>query len=565
MRIPPLTHLLLLGLILSESACHCGEPNPTSRSTAFDTNSSATSAQRDTWDRKAFDVLLAGLPKSKVDTLLDAVPRDLPWRAYSEDPSSWLRHVRSKEGYRAFAETPLAAELRSQGPWLTVESMRKQVMGLTSFVGGSQDDDGLWQGAVALGTRTIEEDRPAFVVVKRVLPEIQVVARFVAAFASVGLDTPDSSNETPNSNERDRPKLSIEKIGEVSLHTLHRADANLYFALFRDILIFGSDKALVKSATRIAAGEEQPQNEVHAKLWPAPGAPGVHIAWRAPQDGPLGLFAIDALGLTLDVNDEVPFSLRVQGGAPPSPNATSLLRYAPGTTFCAWVDGRKPAKDFLEEVRRRVVSASGQVPWAATKINEIEATIVSQLDGGIAFWFSNDANQVNNPSARGVVAFRHANKEELEPAVRALLAELTARKVERNILEPVGNAFLLTTGDDGPAAALSDDALLVALSPAPLRDALHAATGKSRSILDAEKMNATTQASHALFLDMGQGSVFLRNFYRSAFEKRAAPSWKEAGPLLEPTFSAFAKGGAYFGELQSKEGEVFAGGIHALP
>lgn len=567
MRIPDLTCLLLLGFVLSGMGCRCGDARNPERpqKTGQGQASALHDAEPDGWDRKAFDMLLAGLPTSNVVSPLDAISRDLPWRASSEDPSAWLRYIRSRDGYQAFADTPLAAELRSQGPWLTLESMRKQVLELTSFVGGTQDDEGLWEGELALGTRSIEDDRPAFVVVKRVLPEIQVVARFVAAFASVGLDGPAAPNAQAKAEEREKPKLSSEKIGAVSLYTLHRAGANLYFSLFRDILIFGSDESLAKNATRIAAGEEKPQKDVHAALWPAAGEPGVHIAWRAPQAGPLGLFAIDAVGFTLGVDEKQPFSLRLMGGDTPAPNATSLLRYAPGTTFAAWVDGRKPAQDFLQTVRRRVLSVSSKDAWESVKLDELESVIGSQLQGGIAIWFSNDALDVNNPSPRGVVAFRHENKEGLEPAVRAFLAELTARDVARSVLEPVGNAFLLTTGEDSPSAALSDDALLVALSPAPLRDALHAAAGKSRSIFDAERMKTNTKSSHSIYWDMGQVSGFLRNFYRDAFDARVSPSWKEAGPVLEPTFSALGKGGAYFGELSSAGERVFAGGIHALP
>lgn len=567
MRILHPTLTLLTGLMLSNPGCRCGEaqisPNTSAKAPAAASDDSRTNA--DGWDRKVLDALLAGLPKSKMDSLIDAVPHELPWRAQSRDPAVWLRYMRSREGYQAFAGTPLAEELRSQGPWLTLESMRKQVLGLTSFVGASQDDDGLWRGEVALGSRSIEDERPAFVVVKRVLPEIQVVARFVAAFASVGLDAPQQADARLSANEREQPKLKTEKIGSATLHTLHRAGTHLHFALFRDVLIFGSDEALVRNATRIAAGEIKPKNDTRAALWPDSDEPGIHIAWSTPRGGPLDLFAIDALGLTLGVDEKQPFALRLLGGRTPSPDATQLLRYAPGTTFGAWVDGRKPAEDFLQEVRRRVLPKTGPRTASPSRLDELETTIGSKLQGGIAFWLGNDANLKNNPSPRGVVAFRHADKKALEPAVRAFLAELTARKVERNVLEPVGGAFLLTTGDDSPAAALSDDALLVALSPTPLRDALHAGAGKTRSILDAAKTRPSSQASHALYVNMEQAAVFLRNFYRAAFEGGVAPGWEEAGPLLEPTFAAVSKFGTYFGELSSVGDSAFAGGLHALP
>lgn len=568
MRIHSPTWTLWFCFLMGAAACQCGETSKTSTKNRATLGPTDDGKNPPGWDRRAFEVLLSGLPKSQIDAPLEAISPTLPWRASSEDPAAWLRFVQSTEGYGALKDTPLAQELRTQGAWLTVESLRNQAARLTSFVGHSQDDAGLLEGPLAIGTRSIEEARPGFVVVKRVLPEIQVVARFVAAFASLKLDkaNPNGGGAVQDENSPDAsPRLRTEKIGAVELHTLQRAGSDLYFSLFRDLLIFGSDESLVRQATRVAAGESKPEPDAHAELWSQKSEAGVHIAWRAPNDGPFGLFAIEALGFTLRPDAKKPFALRLFGGTAPSKDATELLRYAPGTTFGAWVDGRKPAEDLLQQARHRVLGASAPDSREAQKLEEMENHIVSKLLGGIAIWFSVDATDLSNPSPRGVVAFRHADKSGLEPAVRTLLAGLTDQTVQRTVLEQAGDAWLLTTGEESPAAALTQDALLVALSPTPLRDALHAGHGAARSVFDVAQIHTTADGSHAVYLDFRQGAVFLRNFYRAAFLQRGSPGWDEVAPVLEPTFTGLAKGGVLFGELKAARGKLFAGDIHALP
>lgn len=578
--------LVAIALLPVSYACRCDTPATTkgggsSEGTSASGSGASWTAKTLEWDRQAFDALLSGLPEAKAEHPLEALPGDLPWLVYSDDASKWLAFAEQRELFRELSNTPLAEDLTTTGPWLQLESLRYQVARVTSFAGGTNDGDALLKGPVALGAFQLDHDRPGFVVIKRVDPEVQVVARFAAAFASLAAEEKSGGKPKDPEAEAVKPKVQTTEVEGIPVRTIERRGEKVSFALFKELLIVGTHKGLVERATALAVGEPRerlvpkhlkgkrpdkdlPASEEAEGLLPKKGTAGVHIAYRVPQSDMLRVFGLEELAVSLTHDEKAPLVLRTRGGAAPEKGSLALLKYAPGTAFFGLVDGRAPSQDLLAEMRYRVLGAGQEKKPLTVAGVDVGEKLVKRLKGGTAV-FLGASDPAAEPGAPGaVIAFRHDDKAGLEPVVREVLAALTGASVERTVLEPFGGALLLTTPEDGPAAAITDDALLVALSPDRLRAAVAAGAGKAISLRDRGGVSLDGTATQAVFLDLDKGAAFLKGFYRDAYRESTAPPWSEVEPVLGPTFAALAKGGALFARLEPKDDGLSEGALRAL-
>lgn len=569
LRLPSLACTLGASALILFSSCQCDRaPGPDAKKT------DGTQAAKPTFSltKLGYDTALAGLPKAKVDHPIEALPGNLPWLAFSDDAEAWRRFAESRAFYQRMKETPLAEDLSMLGPWVAVESLRYQVARVSSFAGGAADSDALFRGPIAVGALELDAKRPSLVVIKKVDPKVQVLVRFAAAFASLADDSA-ADTDDPEA-QKHRPKVESAKVAGIDVRTVRRRGEEVSFSLFKDLLIVGNSRTLVERATAMAAGEPMPMPRGDLKvdlaaskeargLLPKPGTPGLHVAHRLSSAHLLRALGVEALAASLTLDAKAPLVLRTKGGEKPGPGALSLLGYAPSTAMLALLDGRPPDRHLLENMRARVYGAGAK--GRAFRVAGVDLTeaLAAKLEPGVAL-FLGARDPESAPAALGaVLAFRHKDKAALEPGVRELLEAATGAKAERVILEPLGGALLLRTAP-GPAAALTDDALLLSLSEDELRTCLAAGAGQAPSLKD-RGIDLSGTAGQALFVDLGRGGTYLYAFYKQALSSDDVKLWAEAEPVLAPTFAALASGGSLFGRLEDKGDGLFEGALRALP
>jgi hypothetical protein len=465
-----------------------------------------------------FEKLFASLPKSKIDRPADALPPDLSIIATSPDPEAWRAWAVAQPFAQAMMKTPLFEDLRISRAYLALEGLRQQAARASAFVGKREDLGALWRGPTAAGIAFRDGEQPdALVLVKKIDPAVRELVRFGAAFALAAKP------------EKGETQLQHKKVEELDFYTVERRNESVSFVLFRDLLVAGTDATLVERAARLAAGDPQEgdrpatKSELGAVL-PAADAAGIHLAVSAAAHEVAKLAGVKALGVSLVADAAAPVLIRRSGGAEPGPDALALFRYAPAGTFLAIADGAKPSEELLGAIGA-------------------DETLRDRLEAGTALIAG---------SGTSLVALRHKNaKDALEPVVRKLLGEMTGKEIERLVLEDQNGALILQSGD-GAAAALTNDALLFAFSPEPLRAAIASGAGKAPSIADRRGVELGGIAGAGVFVDLAHAGRFLKDRYRTWL--RSA----EASAVLDPTFEALIGGGAYFARLEKGEGALRA-------
>lgn len=527
------------------------------------------------WQRQAFEALLAGLPPAKVAQPARALPSGYAWQLSSDDAAGWFDAASQRESVRALAQSPLSQELRTTGPWLAMDSMRHHIARASAFAGGAEDARALWQGPVAVALRDLEDERPDFIVVKRIEPGLQAVVRFAAAFGQVALSQGASApgragDATPGGADDSGPRATVasREVAGVTLRKVTWREESVSFALFRDLLVLGSRDDKVEEALLRAAGEAEasPADEGRRPapdVWAPPGHPGLHVLWLPAPGGSFHDLGVDALSATFTHTADAPLGLRLHGDLGEAQAPSPLLRYIPAGVYAAMVDARPPADLGWPRIRARLLAAAGTSRQAAALAERIESRLLPLLLPGTALWVGpTPGARADDASLGAVIAFRHQDKARVEVEARALLAALTEARAERSVLESQGGAWLLTTRNEGPAAALSDDALLLALSPAPLRAALAAGAGQARSLRDLGAPAAP--ASQGIFVDFAQGALGLREVYRDAFAE-GSPAAPQVMETLAPTFDAIARAGRFVAWLAPEAPRTNGGAFHALP
>lgn len=525
---------IAIGIVLSLSGCSgCGDKEATIPEAVLNTDVG-----------KLYQTLFQKLPRAKVKSPLDAVPADLAAIGYSDDPEAWRAWAEQREFVKSMVDSPLVKELRISSAYLTLRGLHNQAAQAATVV--SDKESTVWKGPTAFAIHK-DPDRPKqparVLLIKSIDPKTASLVRYAASFAYL-----------KRANDKGDLKLSSVKAGEVDLLSIERPGQSIGFVLFQNLLIAGDDLSLVRRAVMLAQGKpenkDQAASAAEDRLLPAPGAAGVHLSLRPSNAGPFGVLGMNTLGVSLVMDAAAPVVLRRSkvdakaGGA--------LLRYAPASTFFALVDPT-PATDIAKLVKARL-----EGPLKVSRV-DLEKDILSALEPGVAFFMGTSAEPKDPMSPGAALAFSHSGKKKaLEPKVRSLLKAATG-SAERVVLQSEGGAILLRS-KSGPAFALTDDALLVALSEDTLRACLAAGAAKAPSLKDKVK----SEGPGALYLDLPRAGAALTQYYERALQRDRNVPWPEVQAKLTGTFEALKTGGVLFAEL--KPGQDHAeGALRVVP
>lgn len=473
--------------------------------------------------RALFERLFKPLPPAKIAQPIEAIPHELPVVAMSPDPEAWRAWAVEQPFAKTMMKTPLFEDARLSRPWLALEGLRQHIARAAAFVGKKEDLGAIWRGPTAAAYAFGEGDaKDSILLVKRIDPSVRELVRFAAAFALAA---------KPESGGSD---LSSHKAGATEIYSLERRGETVAFALFRDLVIAGTNIDLVERSALLAAGEARGEDESANKkafrgVLPSPETPGVHLALRAPENEVAQLAGVEAIGLSL-VNDPAkPILIRRTGGEDAGAEALSLLKYAPASSFLAIADGA-PASSAL-------IAAGG-----------LSEELSERLAPGVAVIFGEGA----------VLALKHkGQKDALEKPVRELLKKMTDKEVSRVVLEDAGGALILESAG-GASAAVTNDAILFAFDADRLRAAITAGAGKAPSLADRQGIDVKGTARAGVYVDLAKASTFLS----AQYQRLLASS--DATAVLKPTFDALGTGGAYFSRVEAKDGAA-EGALHALP
>jgi hypothetical protein len=472
--------------------------------------------------RALFERLFKSLPAAKVAQPIEAIPDNVSLVMSSPDPEAWRAWAVAQPFAKSMMETPLFDDVRLSRPWLAFEGLRQNIARVSAFVGKKEDLGAIWRGPTAAAYVFGEGDaKDSLLLVKRIDPSVRELVRFGAAFALAAKPEQGSS------------ELRVRKEETLEVYTLERRGESVSFAVFRDLLVAGTNEDLVTRSALLAMGEARKGDRPASKgaykdVLPPVETAGVHFGFVAPEQEMAKLAGLSGIGLSLVADAAKPILIRRTGGEDPGSDALSLLRYAPSSTFLAIADGQKASDALLE---------AGRVP----------EELRDRLAPGIAVLFDKGA----------VLALRHkGTKEELEAPLREMLKEMSGKDVERVVLED--GALLLKSANDGASAALTNDAVLFAFAPDRLRDALSAGAGKAPSLADRQGLDIKAAAGGGVYFDLAKSSAFLATFYQRTLGSA------DASTVLQPTFDALAGGGAYFSRLEQKD-DVAEGAFHALP
>jgi hypothetical protein len=508
-------------------------------------------AQQET-EASPLDGVLKDAKAARGEAPVDVLPGDVTWAFASPDPAEWKRFADERALFKALSKSPLVEDARLSGPLLTLEGIRHQLAGLTSFVGAPEDGDALFMGPIAIGVVNVDSETPGFVVAKRLDPTVGRVASFAAAFAGLASGAVDSVTGT------DAPTVTTREVAGVNMRTVTRGGAVVAFAFFKDLLIFGTEDALVERAVSIAAG--QPGELVPfvktdgGRVLAKKGEPGIHFAHLVDDGSARSLTGARALGISLVLDPVAPIVLRWCGASASLDESAALLRYVPASAFAAVVDGRK-VHDVI-------------TPLLDDRLEGLDVTgpllsLAEKLDAGVLF-----AAGVLSPDESGAdpavaVVVRHRARADVEVRAKALLERMTGTKVSRTVLEHAGGAVVFEAAS-GPAFGITDDALVAALDVARVRAVLSAGAAQAPRLVDRAALAADGPAALGLYVDVARAGGFLERFYAGwAKDDPGAP--KDALATLTPTFQALGAGGHGFARLVPVGDDVVEGAFRVLP
>ena len=135
----------------------------------------------------------------------------------------------------------------------------------------------------------------------------------------------------------------------------------------------------------------------------------------------------------------------------------------------------------------------------------------------------------------------HADKAGLEAPVRQLFRSWAQGEVSRTETADGDVVFAVA---DGPAIGLSDDAMVLGLTAAHVRQSLGAARGTAPSLNDHDRW--PKDALGGLLVDLGRAAPLLHTFYVDALSEDSA-EWDEAARALKDAFDAVAAAGVLAG------------------
>ncbi len=534
--------LLTWGAAASLGACTCGGKDASG-------------------DWKAlFDTLIKGLPEARTEVPIEAVPAALAWVATSPDPEAWRAFAAAQPFAQGLMETPAFEDVVMSRTYLAVDGMRRTVARAAALTGDPEDAHALWRGPTALGVEDPSSATPVFVLVKHIDPSMRAVVRLAAAFAS-----------TKDARESE--------VGAIKVRTLDYGGRTIAFAVFKNLLVIGSDTALVERSAALAQKSPRGDDTPAAAdpLLPATDVAGIH-ARVALAGSPLAdLVAVESIGVSLVADAQAPLLLRRGGGAEASDALLGLLAYAPASTTLAVVDGGAPQATVVDAIERLAGQLEAQDAEAAEEARgkkKRPAKVVAAFDGaalaaalrpGTAILLGVRDEVADRAAVGPVVVLGHADRAAVEAQAQALIAKLTGAPATRTVLEDAGGAVLLSAGESQVTAGVTADALVLALDADGARRALTAGAGKAPSVRDRARLTADTRAAGGVFVDLPKTAAWLEAFYGASFAEDDAVDKADAMAVLAPTFAALGKGPALFARLAPGKSDVAQGPLEVLP
>jgi len=513
-----------VALALLLSACRCGDE---------------PSASGD-W-KTLFDTLIKGLPEARTEVPLEVIPSDVAWIASSPDPEAWRAWAAATPTGQAWMATPLFEDILTSRSYLAIDGMRRSVARASAMGGDPDDANALWRGPTALATEDPGAVEPTFVVVKRIDPSLRSIVRLAAAFAQT----------------KDATLTHVESI---DVRTVSMSGRSVSFALFKNLLIAGTDQTLVERAAALAQrapkGEDKPASA--DPLLPPAETPGIHARILLSKTGLGELTPIEGIGFSLIADARAPLKLRRTGVAPAA-DLSGILAYAPASTTLAWIDAAPPSALLLDAFTR-FADNLGDPPALKKKqkaLATFDATkLVEALTPGfgLVLGVRDDATQA---AALGpIVVMRHSGLAAIEPQALGLIERLSGEKATRTVLEDRGNAVVYSAKAGGVTAGITADALVIGLDADAVGRAIAAGQGRAPSVKD--RVGAGASMSGGVFIDGPKTGAWLDAFYAEALEG------EDTHAVLGPTFAVLAKAPALFARLVPS-GEIAEGPLEALP
>jgi len=525
---------LALALVVVPGCDTCGDRDKTEQSTPL-------------------DGVLKNAKAARAEAPVDVLPGDVTLAIASPDPAEWKRFADARQFFKELSASPLIEDVRLSGAFLSLESIRHQLAGLTSFVGAPEDGDAIFMGPVAMGVIDIESDAPRFVIAKRLDPSVSSVASFAAAFAGLASGAADAVTG------QDAPTVTSRDVAGVVMRTVTRGSAVVAFTFFKDLLIFGTDASLVERAVTLAAGQPGDHSSFMqtdgGRVLAKKGVPGIHIAHLVEGGSAASsLMGTRALGISLVLDAAAPVVIRMVGGSAPLDEASSLLRYVPASAFVAAVDGRNVHDVIVPLLKDRMADLAFAQRLAALS-EKLEAGVL--LAAGV---LSPDESGIDPAVA---VIVRHRARADVETRAKALLESMTGSLVSRTVLAHAGGAVVFEA-TSGPAFGITDDALVAALDVARVRAVLSAGAAQAPRLADRAALAGDAPVAFGLYVDVARTGSFLERFYAGwAVSDPGAP--KDALATLAPTFKALGAGGHGFARLAPVGDDVVEGAFRVLP
>ena len=479
------------------------------------------------------DGITRTLEPAKIAAPQDALPPVVQWAISSPDPQAYFTWARQQPFPQRAQKTALYQELARMPSLQHLRRMHGTVAGLAAYAG--TEEEALWRGPLAIGIAHAEpSDRSAqWVAIKSIPSEQQTMMQFAAAFAAL----------IDRAQLNEALDIRTSDVDGHPVYTVSRPGDPIVFSLFSDLVIAGNNPDLVaRTIQHTRAAERTP---FLPPTWAS--TPGIHIARRGGEVASDVPAAWPDLFLSLRPDPSAPVHLS-RPAAHPSTGVTSLGRYVPKAAPMVIADGAFAARDVLG--RMTDPPAATAPPGEPEPPLRIAKALADQLKTGAVLAIS-----ANDGALEARAVFGHAGRDAIEPQLRALLRAWAADDLVRTQTTD-GDTILAIR--EGPAAGISDDALVFALSDDQVRRSLQAARGTQPSLQD--RSGWPKKAPGAILVDFAAAAPLLNDYY-AAFLKEDSSEWAELNDDVKQTFDTLATGGALVGTWSVNDGRL-GGPLH---
>lgn len=486
-----------------------------------------------------YKLLFAELPKAEVRTPAEALPSDLTWVAASPDAEAWRSWAEPQPFVQAMMKTPLFADLQLSKEWRALQGLQHRSAQAANLTGEDSARGALWSGPTAIGMGKLsgkgKKNRRGIVMVKAIAPGTEALVRFAAAFGTLS-----RSSEV---------SISQEQVADTTVHVWAQSGRTIAYAMFRNLLVAGDNVDLVRRATALAAGETHVKGDTGSQgRLPKANTPGIHLSFRSAEADVFALMGVPDIGLSLVADAKAPIVLRRKRGESASAKELALLKYAPESSFLAIADGASPSGTLLSVVKKRLAGKANLGDL------DLEAELISKLGPGMGLFFTAQP-EASNPG--GVVVLSHAGQD-LEATMLRILGRMSGADIGRVRIASGVKATLLHPPGAGLRAAMTEDALLLAMSDEALRAALAAGQAQAPSLKD-KALDLSPGAQSGVYLNLDAAAAFV-----GAFSRQHGTGEKDA-EVLDQTLNTLRGAGRLFARLKGADEGFEEGALRVLP